>query len=448
MKSMKGRLRPGDTVAIGLMLFALFLGAGNLIFPPVLGQQAGENVWVATIGFLVTGVGLPLLAVTAVAFVEGDLKALSSRVHPIFAFVFPLISYLAIGPFFAIPRTGAVSFEMGMKPFLSEALVSEWYMLFLFTIIFFGITWYLSLNPSKLVDWFGKFLTPVLVLIVAVIVGKAIIDPIGEPAAPLAAYKENAFFGGFIQGYLTMDAISALVFGIVVVQVIRSKGIKESNQIAKITVVSGIIAVLGLTLIYLSLAYLGSTSTSLGISENGGLILTNVVNELYGTGGKILLGLVIILACLTTSVGLTSACAGFFTNLFPKLSHKTIVTMVCVFSLIVSNLGLTQLIAVTLPVLMIIYPVAIVLIVLSYFHKWIGKRNTIYIGAILGALLISFFNGLESANIKIEEISNILQILPLYKEGIGWLIPSCIGGILGFFFYRSNESSELQKKGA
>ncbi|WHY31129.1 branched-chain amino acid transport system II carrier protein [Bacillus wiedmannii] len=448
MKSMKGRLRPGDTVAIGLMLFALFLGAGNLIFPPVLGQQAGENVWIATIGFLVTGVGLPLLAVTAVAFVEGDLKALSSRVHPIFAFIFPLISYLAIGPFFAIPRTGAVSFEMGMKPFLSEAMVSEWYMLFLFTIVFFGITWYLSLNPSKLVDWFGKFLTPLLVLIVAVIVGKAIIDPIGEPAAPLAAYKENAFFGGFIQGYLTMDAISALVFGIVVVQVIRSKGIKESSEVAKITVVSGIIAVLGLTLIYLSLAYLGSTSTSLGVSENGGLILTNVVNELYGTSGKILLGLVIILACLTTSVGLTSACAGFFTNIFPKLSHKTIVTMVCVFSLIVSNLGLTQLIAVTLPVLMIIYPVAIVLIVLSYFHKWIGKRNTIYIGAILGALLISFFNGLESANIQIDAISNVLQMLPLYKEGIGWLIPSCIGGILGFFFYKSNESSELQKKGA
>ena len=373
------------------------------------------------------------------------MKALSSRVHPIFAFIFPLISYLAIG-FFAIPRTGAVSFEMGMKPFLSEAMVSEWYMLFLFTIVFFGITWYLSLNPSKLVDWFGKFLTPLLVLIVAVIVGKAIIDPIGAGCA--VSCLQRKCFGGFIQGYLTMDAISALVFGIVVVQVIRSKGIKESSQIAKITVVSGIIAVLGLTLIYLSLAYLGSTSTSLGVSENGGLILTNVVNELYGTSGKILLGLVIILACLTTSVGLTSACAGFFTNLFPKLSHKTIVTMVCVFSLIVSNLGLTQLIAVTLPVLMIIYPVAIVLIVLSYFHKWIGKRNTIYIGAILGALLISFFNGLESANIKIDVISNVLQMLPLYNEGIGWLIPSCIGGILGFFLYKSNESSKLQKKGA
>lgn len=120
--------------------------------------------------------------------------------------------------------------------------------------------------------------------------------------------------------------------------------------------------------------------------------------------------------------------------------------MVCVFSLIVSNLGLTQLIAVTLPVLMIVYPVAIVLIVLSYFHKWIGKRNTIYIGAILGALLISFFNGLESAKIKIDAISNVLQMLPLYNEGIGWLIPSCIGGILGFFFYKSNESSELQRK--
>ncbi|ABS21864.1 branched-chain amino acid transport system II carrier protein [Bacillus cytotoxicus NVH 391-98] len=448
MKEMKGTLRSGDTVAIGLMLFALFLGAGNLIFPPVLGQQAGENVWIATIGFLVTGVGLPLLAVTAVAFVGGDLKALSSRVHPIFAFIFPLVSYLAIGPFFAIPRTGAVSFEMGMKPFLAEGLVSEWYILFLYTAVFFGATWYLSLNPSKLIDWFGRFLTPLLVLIVAVIVSKAIIDPIGEPAAPLDVYKDNAFFGGFIQGYLTMDAISALVFGIVVVQVIRSKGITESNQIAKTTITSGIIAVFGLTLIYLSLAYLGSTSTSLGVSDNGGLILTKVVNELYGTSGKILLGLVITLACLTTSVGLTSACAGFFTKLFPKLSHRMIVTMVCVFSLVVSNLGLTQLIAVTLPVLMIIYPVAIVLIVLSYFHKWIGQRNTIYIGAILGALVISLFNGLESANIKFDTVTNVLEMLPLYKEGIGWLLPSCIGGMIGYFLYRPNESNTLQKKGA
>ena len=118
-------------------------------------------------------------------------------------------------------------------------MVSEWYMLFLFTIVFFGITWYLSLNPSKLVDWFGKFLTP-LCINCRCYCRKAIIDQL-EPAAPLAAYKENAFFGGFIQGYLTMDAISALVFGIVVVQVIRSKGIKESSQIAKITVVSGIL---------------------------------------------------------------------------------------------------------------------------------------------------------------------------------------------------------------
>lgn len=447
-KEMKGRLRPGDTLAIGLMLFALFLGAGNLIFPPVLGQQAGENVWIATIGFLVTGVGLPLLAVTAVAFVEGDLKTLSSRVHPVFAFIFPLVSYLAIGPFFAIPRTGAVSFEMGMKPFLSETMATEWYMLFLYTVIFFGITWYLSLHPSKLIDWFGKVITPLLVLIVALIVGKAIIDPIGVPAAPIERYQENAFFGGFIEGYLTMDAISALVFGIVVVQVIRSKGIKESGQIAKTTIISGVIAVLGLTLIYLSLAYLGSTSTSLGVSDNGGLILTNIVNELFGTSGKILLALVITLACLTTSVGLTSACAGFFANLLPQISHKMVVTIVCVFSLVVSNLGLTQLIAITLPVLIVIYPVAIVLIVLSYFHKWIGERNTVYIGAILGALAVSLFDGLESANIQLDAISNVLQMLPLYKEGIGWLLPSCIGGVIGYFLYKPNELSALKKKGA
>ncbi|MEH7017782.1 MULTISPECIES: branched-chain amino acid transport system II carrier protein BrnQ4 [Bacillus] len=445
---MKRQLKLGDTLAIGLMLFALFLGAGNLIFPPVLGQQAGENVWIATIGFLVTGVGLPLLAVTAVAFVEGDLKALSSRVHPVFAVIFPLISYLAIGPFFAIPRTGAVSFEMGMKPFLSETMAAEWYMMLLYTVVFFGITWYLSLNPSKLINWFGKIITPLLVIIVAVIVGKAIIDPIGAPASPMEAYKENAFFGGFIQGYLTMDAISALVFGIVVVRVIRSMGIKESNQIAKTTIISGVIAVIGLTLIYLSLSYLGSTSTSLGVSDNGGLILTNVVNQLFGTTGKVLLAFVITFACLTTSVGLASACAEFFTSLFPKVAHKTIVTIICVFSLFVSNLGLTQLIAVTLPVLIIIYPVAIVLIVLSYFHKFIGKRNNIYIGAIVGAFFVSFCNGLESIGISLGPLSAALQMLPLYKEGIGWLVPAIVGGAIGFFLHSSKELQEVKKKGA
>ncbi|CAM4177277.1 branched-chain amino acid transporter [Bacillus manliponensis] len=445
---MKGKLSTGDTLAIGLMLFALFLGAGNLIFPPILGQQAGENVWMATIGFLVTGVGLPLLAVSAVATVDGDLKALSSRVHPIFGFIFPLISYLAIGPFFAIPRTGAVSFEMGMKPFVPEAIATEWYVLLPYTVVFFAVTLYLSLNPSQLIDWFGKIITPALAIIVAVIVGKALIDPIGAPAEPFEAYKENAFFSGFIQGYSTMDALSALVFGIVVVQVIRSKGIKESGQVARVTIISGVIAAIGLTLIYFALAYLGSTSSSLGVSDNGGLILTNVVNELFGTTGKILLAFVITFACLTTSVGLTSACGGFFTKLFPQLSYKAVVIIVSVFSLVVANLGLTQLIEITLPVLIIIYPVAIVLVVLSYAHSFIGQRNTVYIGAISGAFIISLLNGLESVGMNFGPVSEALQFLPLYKQGIGWLVPSIIGGVLGFFFYKPKASQQVQKKGA
>ncbi|MFD3450237.1 branched-chain amino acid transport system II carrier protein [Microbacteriaceae bacterium 4G12] len=443
---MNNTLKSREVVAVGLMLFALFLGAGNLIFPPLLGQQAGKNVWIAIAGFLITGVGLPLLAVTAIANVQGDLKALSSRVHPTFGVFFPILSYVAIGPLFGIPRTGTVGFEMGMKPFLSDKLATEWYMLLFYTILYFGVTWYLSINPSQLIDWFGKWITPLLVVVVCVIVGKAIISPVGKAAEPMTGYDTGAFFKGFIQGYLTMDAIGALVLGIVVVQAIRAKGVTEKKQIAKTTIMAGAIAAVGLILIYISLAFVGSTSIALGKSENGGTILTAVVNELFGPTGKVLLAFVITFACLTTSVGLTSACAEFFSKMF-SISYKKIVTIICVFSLFVSNLGLTQLIQVTLPVLIAIYPIAIVLILLSFVKK---VKSSVYMGAVIGSFAVSLCNALESVGVKLGALSDLLQALPLYTSGIGWLLPAIVGGVIGLVMPSSQKPSPsyVQKKGA
>ncbi|MBG0969482.1 branched-chain amino acid transport system II carrier protein [Bacillus sp. SRB3LM] len=422
-------------IVIGSMLFALFLGAGNLIFPPLLGQQAGDKFLIAISGFLVTGVGLPVLAIIVISSVEGDLKKLSDRVHPVFSFLFPMISYLSIGPCYAIPRTGVVSFEVGINPFLSEIGQTEWYMLCIYTLLFFGVTLYLSLHPSKMIDLFGKILTPLLVIMVVIIVVKSIISPIGPLNVSNSLYENHAFAEGIIQGYLTMDAIGAFVFGIVIVQAIRAKDVTEPTHIKKITMVSGIIAAVGLIFIYLSLAYIGATSAKLGISNTGALILTNVVKHLFGTSGQILLGFIITLACLTTSIGLTSACATFFSKQFTSISYKSAVKIICLFSFMISNLGLEQLLNVSLPILMIIYPITITLIILSCFHAWIGNRNMVYICSIIGTLMISLLSNLDRVNFI--DLSHILELIPLYKEGLGWLIPSCIGGVIGLFIHKT-----------
>ena len=223
------------------MLFALFLGAGNIIFPPFLGQQAGSNIWTAVAGFLVTGVGLPLLAVIAVGKV-GNLQTLAGRVHPIFGIVFTIVIYLAIGPFFGIPRTATVTFEVGVLPFLSESAANSFWPLAILSIIFFIISAWLALNPGKLVDRIGKIITPVLLGVLVILVGKSLFNPLGPVMSPAEAYQSNAFFNGFVEGYLTMDTIAALNFGIVIALAIKTKGLEEEKAVVSTTVKAGLIA--------------------------------------------------------------------------------------------------------------------------------------------------------------------------------------------------------------
>ena len=249
-----------NNLAVGFLLFALFLGAGNIIFPPLLGQLAGENIVPAMIGFLITGVGLPLLGIVAVAKNGGDLQIVSSRVHPVFAVIFTSVVYLSIGPLFAIPRTAAVTYEIGVAPYLSEA--GSWIPLFITSFIFFAICLYLALNPTKLVDRIGKVLTPALLIVIVLLVMKSFITPMGPIQEPQGNYISKAFSSGFIEGYLTMDAIAALVFGIVIVQSLQASGITDRAKQVTITVFAGIVAAIGLAFVYVSLAWLGATSPS------------------------------------------------------------------------------------------------------------------------------------------------------------------------------------------
>jgi branched-chain amino acid:cation transporter, LIVCS family len=435
----KKALSGNEMVAIGLMLFALFLGAGNMIFPPFLGQQAGTNVWTGIVGFLFTGVGLPLLGVIAIAKTGGDLQTLASRVSPLFGIVFTLVMYLAIGPFFGIPRTGTVAYEIGVTPFLPDSMDKYGVPLFIYTIIFFTVTAWLSMNPSKLVDRIGKLLTPALLIILVILVVKSLITPMGTPQVPQGDYIDGPFFKGFIEGYLTMDTIAALVFGIVVISAIKDKGIEDQSTIAKVCMYAGVIAAIGLSLVYLSLSYIGATSTeAIGVQQNGGSILSQAAAHLFGSSGAIILGLAITFACITTSVGLVSSCAQYFSKLLPNVSYGTFVIILSAFSMIVANVGLTQLITISLPVLIIIYPLAIVLILLSFIHHWFNGYSAVYLGALIPTFIVSLLDGLQIAGLDVSALTNIFAILPLFEQGIGWLVPAITGAFLGWLIVSIN----------
>ncbi|MEK3889970.1 branched-chain amino acid transport system II carrier protein [Bacillus sp. FSL K6-3431] len=424
-------------ITVGLMLFALFLGAGNIIFPPELGQMAGENIIISMIGFLITGVGLPLLAVIAIAKSGSDFELIASRVHPLFGIIFTIIVYLSIGPFFGIPRTATVSYEIGIVPFLPEILQNSRWTLAVFTILFFVITVLFALNPTKLVDRVGKILTPVLLIVIGLLALKSFITPMGEIGAPLGSYVDNAFFESFVQGYLTMDVIAALAFGIVVINALHNEGVRESKSLVKATIIAGAIAAAGLSLVYISLGYIGATSMEVvGLQENGGAILSIASKVLYGQSGTMILAVTIIFACLTTSIGLVSACSQYFGKLMPKIPYKLYVFIFAGFSMFVANVGLTKLIEISVPILLIVYPLAIVLMLMSFIDHLFGREPIVYSLALIGTVIVSIFDGLKAADINIPIVENILSFLPLYEQGIGWLVPAIVGAFLGILIHK------------
>ncbi|MDG5471080.1 branched-chain amino acid transport system II carrier protein [Jeotgalibacillus sp. ET6] len=421
-------------LTIGLMLFALFLGAGNMIFPPLLGQQAGEHLALAIIGFLITGVGLPLLGVIAIAQSGGDPQQLASRVHPIFGIIFTITLYLAIGPFFGIPRTATVSYEIGLLPFLSENIITSGWPLFLFSLMFFTLTALLSLNPSRLVNRIGKILTPILIIVLSILVAGAFITPMGDPGQPAAGYETSPFFTGFIEGYLTLDAIAALVFAIVVITAIKEKQIYDRKSIVRVTIFAGLIAAAGLAIVYIALSQLGATSISaVGEQTNGGAILSAAASYLYGPSGAVILGLAITAACITTSIGLVSSTATYFSRVVPGISYKAFVFIFAGFSMVVSNIGLTQLIAFSVPLLVMIYPIAIVLILLSFLHSSFKGYQAVYIGAVIPTFIVGISDGLAAAGFGGNILTSSLSFLPLMEQGVGWTVPAVTGAVIGLF---------------
>ncbi|WP_105634749.1 branched-chain amino acid transporter carrier protein BrnQ [Cronobacter dublinensis] len=418
---MTHQLKSRDIIALGFMTFALFVGAGNIIFPPMVGLQAGPHVWTAAIGFLITAVGLPVLTVVALAKVGGGVDSLSHPIGRVAGILLATVCYLAVGPLFATPRTATVSFEVGIAPLTGDGALP----LLIYSLVYFALVILVSLYPGKLLDTVGNFLAPLKIIALVVLSVAAIVWPAGDISVATETYQKAAFSNGFVNGYLTMDTLGAMVFGIVIVNAARSRGVEDSRLLTRYTVLAGLMAGVGLTLLYLALFRLGSDSATLvDQSANGAAILHAYVQHTFGGAGSLLLAGLIFLACMVTAVGLTCACAEFFAQYLP-LSYRTLVFILGLFSMVVSNLGLSQLIQFSIPVLTAIYPPCIALVVLSFTRSWWHNASRVIAPAMAVSLLFGLIDG-----VKASAISGILpawtQKLPMADQGLAWLLPTIV----------------------
>ena len=418
--------------AVGLMLFALFFGAGNLIFPAFLGQQAGSNWLSAMSGFLLTGAGLPLLGVIAIGYSGSrDVQDLASRVTPWYGVAFAAVLYLAIGPLFATPRTATVTFEIGVTPFIGPE--HKTMALAIFSAFFFGVTYWLSISPGKLVDRIGKVLTPALLATIAVLVGYAAFNPMGELQAAQGGFADRPFVTGVLEGYQTMDALASLVFAIIVIDAARALGVRNRAQLLATTTVAGAVAAACLAVVYLLIGYMGATSVAgLGLQENGAAVLSKTAQHYFGMGGNVLLSAIVFLACLSTAVGLIISCSEYFNRLLPAISYKTFVVIFTLVSMAFANKGLSGIISISVPVLMLLYPLTVVIILLAFLNNWFGGSRVVYVCTIFATLVVGVLDAWKAAfSFAPETAALINSIFPLYDIGMGWLLPATAGFVLG-----------------
>jgi len=429
-------LRTRDIIALGFMTFALFIGAGNIIFPPIVAQQAGEHVWWAALGFLITAVGLPVITIIALSRVQGSIEILSSPLGRIASLVLTVVCYLSVGPLFATPRTATVSYEIGFSSYFGTSNSS----LLIYSLIYFAIVGLVSLYPNKLLDTIGHVLAPMKIAALAVLGIAAFCIPAGFIPAPINHYINSPVSEGFVNGYLTMDTLGALVFGIVIIQAIHSRGVTDSKLVTKYAVIASLISGVGLTLVYLSLFKLGLGShEAASNAANGAQILHAYVQHAFGDLGSLFLSLLIFLACIVTAIGLTCACAEYFTQL-TKIPYKILVLILVLFSVLISNLGLTKLIAVSVPVLSAIYPPAIVVIMLSFFWKFWKKPGYVITPVAAMAFIFGIIDGIKVAGFS-DLLPNAVQHLPLNEQNLAWLIPSLIVLVISIIVDRVKHSN-------
>ena len=440
MELSEKKLKTRDYVVIASLLFGLFFGAGNLIFPLHLGQLAGANWFPAMLGFLVTAVALPLLGVLAIAATHAEgVYDIGRPLGRFFALAFMVLIHATIGPMFGTPRTATVSFTTGVLPMLPK----EWAQvgLLVFSALFFAAAFFLSYKERKITTAVGKILNPVFLVLLFFVFFIGFSHPMGNPATQTvtAAYKNASFMNGFLQGYNTMDALAALAFGVTVVTAVRGLGSKNDDDVAKSTAKAGVMATSWIGLIYVALILLGSMSLAhFKLSPEGGTAFNQVVTYYFGAAGHAVLATLLTLTCLTTAVGLVAAFAQDFHRHFPKVSYRVWLALTSFLSFLTANFGLEQIIAWSVPMLMFLYPFSMVLILLSVFGKAFHHDPLVYrfvvgftaVPAVLD-MFAAFPAFVSQSALGLALHSFQLHFLPFAGMGLGWLVPAGVGLAVG-----------------
>lgn len=414
-----------DIATIGFALFAMFFGAGNLLLPPYLGLQVGENTLITIIAFGLTGIILPFLGILSIVKSGDTIYDLGDRIHPLLAPILGTIIMLCIGPLIAIPRTGATTFEVAILPTFKD------FNPIIFSVLFFGLTWILSIAPSKVVDIIGNFLTPLLLILLTILIALGIINPQDNYTTTLLNGTE-AFKLGFTEGYQTVDMLASLVFAGIIISAARAKGYTSMSAKSTVVIASGIISSVCLVFIYGGLVYLGATSGVADKVISRSELLITIAHSTLGEYGMIAIGICIALACLTTAIALTTAVGYFFSELFKnKVSYKIIVTICTLFSATLAISGVDNIIQFAYPPLAFVYPIAITLVLYIVIFGSSIKSKAPYIGALLASTLVAIISTGHILKLWTESQTNIFKTLPLFEIELAWIIPSIVGFIGG-----------------
>ncbi|XVG95570.1 branched-chain amino acid transport system II carrier protein [Eubacteriales bacterium KG127] len=446
---MDRKLTTKDYILLASMLFGMFFGAGNLIFPVHMGQLAGANMWPAVVGFCLTGVGLPLLGVAALGISKSEgLFHMSSMVGKKFAYFFTVALYLTIGPLFAIPRTATVSYQVGIAPFIPDSMSKTG--LAIFSFIFFAAVLFFSLKPSGIMTWIGKILNPVFLVFLGILIVAVFVSPMGSVNSnpPMDNYIEKSFFTGFLEGYNTMDALASLAFGIVLIDSIKRLGVNTPKQISLSTIKAGVLSVILMAAIYCALTIAGAQSRGvIGMTEDGGIALSLIAKHYFSKLGALILGSTITFACLKTAIALVTACGETFSKILPmKWSYKAYAIGFSVFSFALANVGLSNIIAYSIPVLIFLYPLTIVLIFLGLVGGLFNYNKTVFSVTMTFTVLAAILDLIKALPLPasvtggvfkglFEVFKSISAALPFNDFGMGWIVPATIGFVLGLAIY-------------
>ncbi|MDO4902802.1 MAG: branched-chain amino acid transport system II carrier protein [Limosilactobacillus sp.] len=438
---MKEKMKIKPYLIIGSLIFGMIFGAGNLVFPVHLGQIAGRNWGSAAAGFILSGVLLPLLALLSLSVTKTKgLYELSRPVGDRFAVAFLIFVNLAIGPLCATPRTATVPYTVGIAPFLSPHLQGVG--LVIYTGLFFLLTYYFATMDGGITEIIGKILNPAFLVMLFVIFLMAFIHPMGKLSAPqpTAEYLHQSFTNGVLQGYNTMDTLAMLIFGVTIIAAVREMGFSE-NQVPLATIRGGLVAVIGVGLIYLCLIYLGTTSrTPFAIASNGGTTLNQVAHYYLGIVGNVLLCTLATVTCLTTAMGLVVSFSKDFHQRFPKISYKAFLRIVSLVSFAIANLGLDKIVSWSAPFLMLIYPLSIVLVLCGLLSRLFENNAWVYRFAMVFTAIPAIFDAVKSIPVKAGVVTGMTNFasanLPLFDLGFAWMPFALLGFVIGMVAWR------------